>query len=192
MQPLHYVVEVHKPLKIGHAEVFVWLHCCTTLCLRPPCTVFKSLYLFPEMLEWLIVSSLLQFGLCLSVLNPPSEAGKTCTHVSGLNSTHFCGIYDPFNMDHFKVGWTLAQPTLHLSHVPANCVETSLDNWVRPSSIVVQGQCVSAEKCYKDIVNRLWVSGAGVESDKQHILKMPDSYASSIVTVSAEVLPFVF
>ena len=39
-------------------------------------------------------------------------------------------------MDHFKVGRTWVRPTLHLSHAPANRVETSLDNRVRPTSEV--------------------------------------------------------
>ena len=44
--------------------------------------------------------------------------------------------YDPFHMDHFKVGRTRVRPTLHLSHAPTNRVETGLDNRVRPTSEV--------------------------------------------------------
>ena len=39
-------------------------------------------------------------------------------------------------MDHFKLGRTRVRPTLHLSHAPANRVETGLDNRVRPTSEV--------------------------------------------------------
>ena len=45
-------------------------------------------------------------------------------------------ISDPFHMDHFKVGRTRDRPTLHLSHAPANRVETGLDNRLRPTSEV--------------------------------------------------------
>ena len=45
-------------------------------------------------------------------------------------------VQDPFHMDHFKVGRTRVRPTLHLSHAPANRVETGLDNRVRPTSEV--------------------------------------------------------
>ena len=36
-------------------------------------------------------------------------------------------IYYPFHMDHCKVGRNQVQPTLHLSHAPANRVEVGFD-----------------------------------------------------------------
>ena len=61
-----------------------------------------------------------------------------CTNVTSRRLIYFdlCIPKDPFHMDHFKVGRTRVRPTLHLSHAPANRVETGLDNRVRPTSEV--------------------------------------------------------
>ena len=55
---------------------------------------------------------------------------------SSVVSSALWRFFDPFHMDHFKVGRTWVRPTLQLSHAPANRVETSLDNRVRPTSEV--------------------------------------------------------